>query len=77
MKDPKSYDLFSFVAVWLGLHQGVYPFAAKMFGWKARLSLPMRLPSPFWWIVSGLVIVLMIVLLDVIDKAKKRHQKAS
>ncbi|GAA4635085.1 hypothetical protein GCM10023196_079230 [Actinoallomurus vinaceus] len=77
MKDPKSYDLLSFVVLWLGIHQGIYPFAARIFDWKPRLSLPLRLPGPFWWIVSALVIAAAVVLLDQIDKAKKRHHPAS
>ncbi|MEV5711193.1 hypothetical protein [Actinoallomurus sp. NPDC052274] len=77
MKDPKAYDLLSFVVCWLGLHQGLYPFGAKLFGWGPRLALPLRLPGPFWWIASALVVGAAVFLLDRIDRAKKRRHPAS
>lgn len=72
MRDPKTYDLFMVIAAWLGLHQGLFPFAAKAFGWQHKLSLPLRLPSPLWWIVSALVVVVAFVALCALDNAKKK-----
>lgn len=72
MGDPKTYDLFMVIAGWLGLHQGLFPFAAKAFDWEHKLSLPLLLPSPLWWIVSALVVVLVFVALCVLDTAKKK-----
>jgi hypothetical protein len=72
MRDPKTYDLFMVIVVWLGLHQGVFPFAAKAFDWQHRLSLPLLLPSPLWWIVSALVVVIAFAGLSLLDTAKKK-----
>jgi hypothetical protein len=72
MGDPKTYDLFMVIAFWLGLHQGLFPFAAKAFDWEHKLSLPLLLPSPLWWIVSALVAVLAFVALCLLDNAKKK-----
>jgi hypothetical protein len=65
--------VLSVVVVWLGLHQGLYPFGAKLFDWKPRLALAVRLPGPFWWIVSALVVIAAFALLTLIDNAKKRR----
>jgi hypothetical protein len=77
MKDTGTYDLLSFIAVWLGFHQGLYPFAAKAFDWRPRMALALRLPGPWWWIVSALVAVAVIAVLIALDNAKKRHRPAS
>ncbi|WP_433330526.1 hypothetical protein [Spirillospora sp. CA-294931] len=73
MKDPKSYDLLSYIVVFLGFYEGVLPFVAKSTDWEPFLSLPRHLSSPAWWIVSGLVIVASFFSLWGIDIAKKRR----
>lgn len=73
MKDPKSYDALSFLVGWLGIYEGLLPFAAKIFGWHPALALPLRLPNPAWWIVAAVIVVVAFVLLAVLDNAKKRR----
>jgi branched-subunit amino acid permease len=76
MKDPKTYDLLMVIALLVGIHEGVEPFAAKIFGWHPFLSLPLNLASPAWWIVSGLVIVVAVAVLLLLDAAKRRNTDA-
>ncbi len=73
MNSPKSYDGLSAVVFLVGLHEGVMPFVAKLWDGKPKLSLPTRLPSPAWWLVSASVIVVGFLLLWWIDSAKKRR----
>jgi hypothetical protein len=78
MDDPKSYDFLMVLVLWIGVHQGLLPFAAKLFGWHHPfLALTLRLPGPAWWIVSALVAIGSFVLLIVIDEAKKRRHPSA
>ena len=62
---------------WLGIHQGLFPFAAKAFGWQHKLSLPLLLPSPLWWIGSALIVVISFACLVLLDTAKKKRFPAA
>ncbi|WP_019631813.1 hypothetical protein [Actinomadura atramentaria] len=73
MKSAKSYDELSAFVFGAGVYEGVVPFLAKPFGWRPLLSLPVRLPSPAWWLVSAAALVAAVVLLCVIDTCKKRR----
>jgi hypothetical protein len=73
MKDPKSYDLLSYVVLFAGIYEGVLPFVGKLFGWTPMLSLPLRLSGPAWWIVSAVVCVVAFLLLWALDAAKTRR----
>ncbi|MER8184537.1 hypothetical protein [Kitasatospora sp. NPDC094015] len=73
MNDPKSYDALSALVFVLGVYEGVLPFPARLFDWQPLLSLTVRLSSPAWWIVSGLVVVVATVLLAQLDRAKRRR----
>jgi hypothetical protein len=78
MDDPKSYDLVMFVVFWIGIHQGLLPFAAKLFGWhRPFLALALHLPGPAWWIVSAIVTLGSFALLIRIDEAKKRRHPSA
>ena len=59
----------------VGIYNGIAPFVARLVfgGDDLLLALPLRLPSPWWWITSIAVLVVAGVLLVVIDEAKKRH----
>ncbi|MFC5749205.1 hypothetical protein [Actinomadura rugatobispora] len=74
MKDAKSYDSLMTAVFLIGAYEGVVPFIAKATDTKPILSLPARMPSPLWWIVSSVVIVVAFFLLWGLDSAKKRHQ---
>ncbi|MGH3864483.1 hypothetical protein [Actinokineospora sp.] len=67
-----SYDGASSAVFLVGIYEGVVPLVSKVFDWHPFLAFPLRLPDPWWWIVSVTVIVVAIVLLDALEKAKKR-----
>ena len=71
--DSKTYDLMLFAVLIAGVWQGVVPliFTATGTGYRG-LAFPMLLPQPWSWIVAVLAIVVAVVLLAVIDRAKKR-----
>jgi hypothetical protein len=73
VKDPKSYDLLSFVVLFVGVYEGLLPFLAKLLDWDPTLAFPRLLDGPWWWIVSGLVVASALRLLEAIDRAKKRR----
>lgn len=54
----------------VGVYEGVVPLVSRLFGWSPFLALPLRLPEPWWWIVSVAVIVAAVVLLEVLDRMK-------
>jgi hypothetical protein len=71
--DSKTYDLLLFVVLFAGVWQGVMPLVLTALGAGFRgLAFPVLLPQPWSWIVSVLVIAVALVLLAVIDRAKKR-----
>jgi len=76
MDNPKTFDALSAIVFMVGIYEGPIPFVAKLFGAEPVLSVPSRLGTPTWWIVSALVVVVAIVALARIDDAK-RHALAA
>lgn len=72
--DPAAwYDALSGFVLLVGLYNGLAPFVSRwFFGGDLFLALPLRLPAPWWWIVSLAVVVLTVALLERIDRAKDR-----
>lgn len=68
----KDYDRLMSLVFVVGIYEGVLPFPATWFGWHPFLSFPLRLDAPAWWLVSGVVVVVALVLLQRLDEAKKR-----
>ncbi|GAA4411717.1 hypothetical protein ACFQV2_35730 [Actinokineospora soli] len=56
----------------VGIYEGVVPLVSKVFDWRPFLAFPLRLPEPYWWIVSVVVIVVAAVVLEVLDRMKSR-----
>ncbi|PPK69502.1 hypothetical protein V5P93_006851 [Actinokineospora auranticolor] len=75
--DQKAYDGLQTVVLLVGVWEGLIPFVAKIFGWRPFLAFPLHLPDPLWWIVSGAVIVISLVLLELLDRAKKQSTRES
>lgn len=70
--DAKTYDGLMYLCLLAGFWEGLVPFPAKYFGWTPLLSLPSRMPSPIWWIVAAVSLVVAAVALVLLDEAKKR-----
>ncbi|SDD46156.1 hypothetical protein [Actinokineospora iranica] len=70
--DARGYAGLQTVVFFVGLYEGVVPFVAKVFDWEPFLAFPLRLPNPAWWIVSAAAILVSIVLLDLLERGKKR-----
>lgn len=67
------YDALSGLVLLVGLYNGLAPFVSRwFFGGDLFLALPLRLPAPWWWIVSLAVVALTVVLLEGIDRARNR-----
>ena len=55
----------------VGIYNGVAPFVSRLLlDGDLLLALPLRLPSPWWWVASLAVIAATLVLLEAIDRAK-------
>ena len=68
-----GYDALSGLVLLVGIYNGLAPFVARLvFGGDLFLAFTLRLPSPWWWLTSLAVVVLTVVLLEWIDRAKKR-----
>ncbi|WP_436492428.1 hypothetical protein [Actinokineospora sp. HUAS TT18] len=67
-----THDSASAGVFLVGIYEGVLPLVSKVFDWHPFLAFPLRLPNPWWWIVSVAVIIVAVIALDAIDKAKKR-----
>ncbi|WP_018684994.1 hypothetical protein [Actinokineospora enzanensis] len=70
--DERGYDGLQGLVFLVGIWEGLIPFVARIFDWHPFLAFPLRLPSPLWWIVSGAVVVISMVCLELLDRAKKR-----
>lgn len=69
-----GYDALSGAVFLVGIYNGVAPFVARLLlDGDLLLALPLRLPAPWWWITSLVVIVATFVLLALIDVAKQRR----
>jgi hypothetical protein len=68
-----AYDALSGLVLLAGIYNGLAPFVARLvFGGDLFLAFTLRLPSPWWWLASLGVVVLTVVLLEWIDRAKRR-----
>jgi hypothetical protein len=68
-----GYDALSALVLLVGVYNGLAPFVSRLvFGGDLFLAFPLRLPSPWWWLTSLGVVVLTVVLLEWIERAKKR-----
>lgn len=68
-----GFDALSGLVLLVGIYNGLAPFVARLvFDGDLFLAFPLRLPSPWWWLASLAVLVLTVVLLEGIDRAKKR-----
>ena len=73
-----GYDALSAIVLLAGIYNGIAPFVARLvFDGDLFLAFTLRLPAPWWWIASLAVIVLAVVLLEVIDRAKNRDADAA
>jgi hypothetical protein len=72
--DPAAgYDALSGLVLLVGVYNGLAPFVSRLiFDGHLFLAFPLRLPSPWWWLVSLAVLALTALLLVRIDKAKER-----
>ncbi len=72
------YGVASGIVFLVGIYNGIAPFVARLVfgGDDLLLALPLRLQSPWWWLTSIAVLAVSVVLLVVIDEAKKRHLTA-
>lgn len=69
-----GYDAVSAVVFLVGVYNGIVPFVARLvFDGDPVLAFTLLLPSPWWWIVSLVVIAVAVVLLDLVDTAKQRR----
>jgi hypothetical protein len=69
-----GYDALSNLVFLLGVYNGLAPFVARLvFDGDLLLAFTLHLPSPWWWIASLAVVAVALVLLTLIDEAKKRH----
>jgi hypothetical protein len=67
----KVYDSLSGLILLIGLYNGIAPFVTRLiFDVDLLLVLPLRLPTPWWWITSLAVLATTNALLAVIDQAK-------
>jgi hypothetical protein len=73
-ESPASgFDALSGLVFLVGIYNGLAPFVARLvFDGDLFLAFTLRLPSPWWWLASLAVLVLAVVLLEWIDRAKKR-----
>ena len=68
-----GFDALSGLVLLAGIYNGLAPFVSRLvFDGELFLAFTLRLPSPWWWLASLAVVVLTIVLLDWIDRFKKR-----
>jgi hypothetical protein len=72
MSDTKNYDSLQGFVLFVGVFEGLLPFIGRFAGFSPILSLPLRLDSPAWWLVSGTVIVISLALLIVLERAKEQ-----
>ena len=69
----RHYDGLSAIVLLVGVYNGLAPFVSRLvFDGDLFLAFTLRLPDPWWWIASLAVLVLTVVLLAVIDRAKER-----
>ena len=68
-----GYDALSGLVLLAGIYNGLAPFVSRLvFDGDLFLAFTLRLPSPWWWLASLGVVVLTVVLLEWIDRAKNR-----
>lgn len=73
-----GYDALSGLVLLVGIYNGLAPLVSRLvFGGDLFLAFPLRLPSPWWWLASLGVLVLTVVLLEWIDRAKQRATGAA
>jgi hypothetical protein len=66
-----GYDALEALVFLVGLYNGVAPFVSRLvFDGDLLLALPLRLPSPWWWVASLAVVAATAALLAVIDRAE-------
>ncbi|MGY2075649.1 MULTISPECIES: hypothetical protein [unclassified Blastococcus] len=69
----EGYDALSALVLLAGIYNGLAPFVSRLlFDGELFLAFTLRLPAPWWWIASLAVLVLTVVLLAAIDRAKER-----
>ncbi|SOE02374.1 hypothetical protein [Blastococcus haudaquaticus] len=72
-----GYDALSAIVLLAGVYNGIAPFVSRLFfDGDLFLAFTLRLPAPWWWIASLVVVALAVVLLAVIDRAKNRDAAA-
>ena len=72
-----GWDALSGVVLLAGIYNGLVPFVVRLFSdGELLLAFTLRLPAPWWWLASLAVLVLAAVLLEWIDRAKKRAGRA-
>jgi hypothetical protein len=68
-----GYDALSGLVLLVGIYSGLAPFVSRLvFDGDLFLAFPLRLPTPWWWLVSLAVLAVTVVLLEWIDRAKQR-----
>ena len=67
------YDTASALVLLVGVYNGLAPFVARLvLDSDLFLALPLRLPAPWWWIVSLAVLAVTVVALGALDAARRR-----
>lgn len=68
-----GFDALSGLVLLVGVYNGLAPFVSRLlFDGDLFLAFTLRLPAPWWWIASLAVLALTVVLLELVDRAKKR-----
>ena len=76
--DPRDehehrYDTASALVLLVGVYNGLAPLVARLvLDSDLFLALPLRLPAPWWWITSLVVLALTVAALVALDAAKQR-----
>ena len=67
------YDTASALVLLVGVYNGLAPFVARLvLDSDLLLALPLRLPAPWWWIVSLAVLAVTVVAFGALDAARRR-----
>ncbi|GGS22909.1 MULTISPECIES: hypothetical protein [Actinokineospora] len=70
--ERRGIEALQAVVFVVGIYEGVVPLVSRVFDWNPVLALPLRLPEPYWWIVSVAVIVVAAALLELLESRKSR-----
>lgn len=71
------YDTASDLVLLVGVYNGLAPFVARLvLDSDLFLALPLRLPAPWWWVVSLAVLAVTVAALGALDAARRRGRES-